>query len=423
MKSCLRTLAITLVVAVATAAFGQTPFYLHPNDRVVFYGDSITEQYRYGSFVETFVLTRYPDLNARFINSGWSGDWVVGGGGGKIDQRIARDVVAEKATVATFMVGMNDPAYQDFDTSFFDVYSKGYEHLLDTLQQALPNLRITLFQPSPFDDVTRPVQYALRDGGYNKVIIRYGQFVRQLAQQHNLPVIDMNAPLVAVLEKAHQIDPALTEKIIPDRIHPAAAGGLVMATEILKAWHASPVVSSVEIDASKGRLTRSENGRVTDLQKKPALAWTQVDGALPLPLDLKDEVVTLVLRASDVVETLDQEVLKITALADAKYSLKIDGDIVGTFTRDELSRGVNLALLPTPMLKQALTVHDLTARRNSVRLARWQGVQVALQNETSPHLAEALSALDALDGEIVQQQKAAAVPVAHHFELVPPITP
>jgi hypothetical protein len=244
-----------------------------------------------------------------------------------------------------------------------------------------------------------------------------------LAQQHNLPVIDMNAPLVAVLEKALQVDPALTEKIIPDRIHPAAAGGLVMAAEILKAWHASPVVCTVEIDATKGRVTRSANSRLTDLQKKPSLAWAQVDGALPLPLDFNDEALNLVLRTSDVVETLDQEILKITALPDAKYSLKIDGDIVGTFTRDELARGVNLALLPTPMLKQALAVHALTARRNLIRLARWQGVQVALQNETSPRVVEALSALDALDNEIVQQQKAAAAPVAHHFQLVAPITP
>jgi lysophospholipase L1-like esterase len=202
MKSCFRARAVTLLLAVTLSASAQTPFYLHPNDRVVFYGDSITQQGLYTGFVETYVLTRFPDLNVRFINSGWSGDWVVGGGGGKIDERLARDVVAEKATVATFMVGMNDAGYQDFDQAFFDVYTKGYQHLVDTVRQALPNLRITLLQPSPFDDVTRPPQYALRDGGYNKVIVRYGQFVREFAQQQKLDVIDMNAPLVAVLEKA-----------------------------------------------------------------------------------------------------------------------------------------------------------------------------------------------------------------------------
>jgi lysophospholipase L1-like esterase len=419
MKSHLRAFAVTLLIAVSSRASAETPFYLHKDDRVVFYGDSITEQGRYAAFVETYVSTRFPDLNVRFTNSGWAGEWIVGGGGGKIDQRLARDVVANKPTVATFMLGMNDAAYQDFDTAFFDVYAKGYQNLLDSLRQDLPNLRITLLEPSPFDDVTRVPQYALRDGGYNKVIIRYGQFVRDLARQQNLDVIDMNAPLVAVLEKARVANQALAEKIIPDRIHPSAAGGLAMAAAILKAWNAPAVVSAVEIDASHARVQHRENTQITELQKKPTLSWTQQDNALPMPFDPKDDVIALVLRFSDIVESLDQQLLKVTGLPDPKYVLKIDGEAIGDWTREELTRGVNLALLETPMLKQVLSVHAFSARRNSVRLARWQGVQVALQEETSPHVGEALAALDALDKQLLQQQKATAVPKPHRYELVP----
>ena len=407
-----------LLFAVSLPVCAQTDFYLHTNDRVVFYGDSITEQNRYGAFVETYVLTRFPGLNVRFINSGWSGDWIVGGGGGKVDQRLARDVIAQKPTVATFMLGMNDAGYQDFDQAFFDVYSKGYLHLLETVRQALPGLHITLFQPSPFDEVTRGPQYAMRDGGYNKVIIRYGQFVRQLAQEQKLDVIDMNAPLVAVVEKAHRADPALAEKIIPDRIHPAPAGGLVMAAAILKAWNAPAVVSNVEIDASRARVERHENTQVSDLQKKPTLSWTQQDNALPMPFDPNDDVLALVLRSSDIVQSLDQQLLRVTGLPAAKYVLKIDGEEIGGWTREDLARGINLSLLTTPMLKQALSVYAFSTRRNSLRLARWQGVQVSLQDETSPHVAEALAALDAMDDELLQQQKAAAVPKTHRYELV-----
>jgi hypothetical protein len=97
-----RHLLVLLIVALSIPAFAQSTFYLHNNDRVVFHGDSIMEQYRYGAFIESFVLTRFPDLSVRFINSGWSGDWVVGGGGGKIDERLAGDVVANHPTVATF---------------------------------------------------------------------------------------------------------------------------------------------------------------------------------------------------------------------------------------------------------------------------------------------------------------------------------
>lgn len=394
------------------------PFFLRPGDRVVFYGDSITERGSYVGFIETYVVTRFPDLNIRFINSGWAGDWVVGGGGGKVDERLARDVVANKPTVATFMLGMNDAAYQDFDQAFFDVYAKGYQHLLDALRESLPNLRITLLEPSPFDDVTRPPQYALHDGGYNKVIVRYGQLVRELAQQQHVEVIDMNAPLVAVLAKAHLANPDLAEKIIPDRIHPSAAGGLVMAAAMLEAWNAPAVVSEVEIDASRMRVERRENTRITDLQK-PSLSWTQQDNALPMPFDPKDEVLALVLRSSNIMEALDQQLLKVTGLVAPKYALKIDGQEIGTWAREDLARGVNLALLETPMLKQSVSVYAFSGRLHALRMARWQGVQVALQEETSPHINEALGALDALDNELVEQEKSAAVPKAHHYELLP----
>jgi len=231
--------------------------------------------------------------------------------------------------------------------------------------------------------------------------------------------VDMNAPLVAVLEKAHQDNPALAEQIIPDRIHPSGAGGLVMAAALLNAWNAPAIVSAVEIDASHIRIQRAENTRITDLQKKPTLSWTEEDNGLPMPFDPKDDVLALVLQSSKIVESLDRQVLKVTGLPDAKYVLKIDGEEIGAWTHEDLAQGVNLALLATPMLKQALAAHAFAARRNSIRLARWQGVQVALQDEISPHVLEALSALDAFDAELVQQQKAVAVPKLHRYELLP----
>ena len=166
----------------------------------------------------------------------------------------------------------------------------------------------------------------------------------------------MNAPLVAVLEKARVADPVLAEKIIPDRIHPSAAGGLVMAAAILKAWNAPAVVSAVEIDVSSfpSASTHQENTRITELLKNPTLSWTQEDNALPMPFDPKDDALALVLQSSNIVESLDQELLKVTGLPAPKYSVKIDGEEIGAWTREDLARGVNLAVLATPMLKQAL---------------------------------------------------------------------
>jgi hypothetical protein len=130
-------------------------------------------------------------------------------------------------------------------------------------------------------------------------------------------------------------------------------------------------------------------------------------------------VLALALRSADVVETLDQQPLSVTGLAAARYTLKIDGEEVGTFTREQLAEGINLAALPTPMTKQAQAVHALTLRHNDVHFVRWRQVQVPLQEERSSRLGKALAALDDLEEEIVREQRAAARPQPHRYELTP----
>src|SRR5436853_5951186 len=93
---------------------GAEDFALKDGDRVVFYGDSITDQRLYTTFAETFVLTRFPQWNVSFVHSGWGGDRVTGGGGGPIDLRLERDVLVYKPTVMTIMLGMNDGRYRAF---------------------------------------------------------------------------------------------------------------------------------------------------------------------------------------------------------------------------------------------------------------------------------------------------------------------
>src|SRR6266498_3373981 len=96
------------LLAQSASLFAADTFSLHDGDRVLFYGDSITDQRRYTSFVETYVVTRFPKLDVRFVHSGWGGDRVSGGGGGPIDVRLWRDVLPYKPTVITLMLGMND---------------------------------------------------------------------------------------------------------------------------------------------------------------------------------------------------------------------------------------------------------------------------------------------------------------------------
>lgn len=414
MRLSLTAICIALTLTASPGICADEAFYLHDGDRVVFYGDSITQQGFYTSYLEDYAVTRFPRWNVVFVNSGWSGDWAVGGGGGKAELRVRRDVLAHAPTVVTVLLGTNDAAYQKFDQSFLDVYSDAYHKLLAQIQAAPNPPRLTLLAPTAFDDVTRAAQF---EGGYNAVLARYGEFVLQLAKEKNLTGIDLNAPMADTLRRAEAIDPALAEKLLPDRIHPSPAAGLFLSAVILRAWHAPAIVSEVEIDASSRKILRAMKSSVNAVSSAGKLSWSQTDDALPMPIDFSDPAMSLLLRCSDEVQNIDKEMLQLKALPPGRYALTIDGDKIGEWTDQQFADWINLALVATPMVRQAQEVHALTRRLLDLRLARWQGVEVGIQQEKSPHVTESLLALDALQSELLAQRKSVAAPKLHHYEV------
>ena len=413
-----RTLAFVFCLALSAGAIGTAQdFALRNGDTVVFYGDSITDQRLYTTFAETYVLTRFPELRVQFVHSGWGGDRVSGGSGGPIDMRLRRDVIPFRPTVMTIMLGMNDGRYRAFDEAIFHDYASGYEKIVHDMKTALPEVRITAIEPSPYDDVTRAPNF---EGGYNAVLIRYARFMGDLAGREYLNTADLNTPVVAMLEKARAQNAALSERIVADRVHPGPAGHLIMAGALLKSWNAPALVSDVEIDARQRKATRFTNAVVTaidvSVDAASGLRWREQEGALPMPIDWKDEVVTLAVRSSDFLAALDREKLRVSGLATGAYTLKIDGDTVGDFTADQLAQGVNLAEYATPMSRQAAEVHKLTVQHNNVHYARWRSVQVPLDGLGFP-LTSAESALDSLEDQIVRAQHIAAQPKPHQYEL------
>jgi lysophospholipase L1-like esterase len=402
--------------AAAQAAQATGNFHLKAGDHVVFFGDSITDQRLYTTFVETFAVTRFPGVDVKFTHSGWGGDRVTGGGGGSIRTRLMRDVVAYKPTVVTVMLGMNDGRYRAFDQQIFDIFSSGYRNIVQTLKKEVPGVRITAIQPSPYDDVTRAPAFK---GGYNATLLRYSDFLAELARTEGIHTADLNKPLVAMLATAKAADAKLAEQIIPDRVHPRGSGHLIMAEQLLKAWGAPSLVSAVEIDAAKKQVGRAENATVTEASFTNGIAWTQLDAALPMPVDMTDEVVALAANSSGFQETLNRQMVRVRGLPAGNHTLYIDGDVAGTYTAKELADGVNLAGVQTPMWAQATKVHQLTLTRANVHNTRWRSIQVPLEEEKPASIDAAIAALDKLSEELRQQQRAAAKPVPHRFEVKP----
>src|SRR5437667_2305885 len=85
-------------------------FFFKSGDRVLFLGDSITEQYQYSTDIELYLTTRFPAGNFTFLNAGIGGDTANGGAG-----RFQNHVLAEKPTAVTINFGMNDGGYGAFN--------------------------------------------------------------------------------------------------------------------------------------------------------------------------------------------------------------------------------------------------------------------------------------------------------------------
>jgi lysophospholipase L1-like esterase len=418
----IRSLAALAFFAMSLPLVAADNFYLKNGDRVVFYGDSITDQRLYTVITEMYIVTRYPRLDVSFVHSGWGGDRVTGGGGGPIDLRLDRDVLAYKPTVMTIMLGMNDGSYRAETEATDKTYFDGYRHIVDKMKAGDPGVRITAIQPSPYDDITRAPNFP---GGYNEVMRSFGKWIANYANEANLQVADLNTPVVAMLRKADQLDAVEAPNIIKDRVHPGFSGHLIMAEGLIKAWNGRALVSSVAIEAGGKPKSSAEYAQVADLAtNNGGLSWTETEEALPLPFakwkeDKSRGPVDLVLRSSGVSDELNNEQLKVAGLKSGVYMLKIDGQSVGDFNNDELSRGINLGLLDTPMAKQAEEVFQLTVAHCNVHNDRWRNVQVPLAPYSLPAAQPAIQAADELEKAILQKRSQSAQPKAHKFELMP----
>ncbi len=403
------------LAACATAAVGQQ-FALKDGDTVVFYGDSITAQRLYTRDVEEFLLTRYPSLNVRFVNAGVPGDTTNGGYAGTMEARVQRDVAPFRPTMITVMLGMNDGGWGQGSPEIDAAFQKGYRALVDALHKASPGAAITLICPTPYDEITHGTEFP----GYSRVIDKFADDVSQIGAEmrasgdKQIQVVDFHRPLTDALKRAKEQYPQLAPLIVPDRIHPAEAGHWIMAAALMSAWQVNPVVSGVVLNGSQAQVREQNRTTVTSLAKSAnGLSWTQLDEALPLPLDFNNAMTPMLLGISNIGQ-LDQMILRIESLDPGQYELSIDGKSIASFSRDELQQGVNLALFKTPMLDQARGIDWTEDRRATLDQARFILSAEVTQSATS---AIADTRLRDAQEELIAAMRKDLNPKPHRFEL------
>jgi lysophospholipase L1-like esterase len=408
MKRCLTAVAAFVFLATALPA-ADNDFFFEKGDRIVFLGDSITEQYQYSTYLELYLTTRFPQWNLTFINAGIGGDTATGGA-----TRFANHVLAEKPTAVTIDFGMNDGGYGKFDANRNKNYVKNTDAMLEMAKKA--GVRVALISPNAVETRTRP--------GLKTYLETQKQFyapLQEIAHKFNVPFVDQYRITRSALEKMAADDPMATKvNPFPDGVHTSPSGGLLMAHTILVGLHAPAVVSDVAIDAAANKAA-TKACRVENLKATTSgVEFQRTDEALPLPV--QNDWVS-VLPYVDQLKDLNWYGLKVTGLATGKYTVLIDGKDVATFTADQLAEGVNLGNLTSgPIHDQAQEVFQAINAKNNLVHQRFRGVvmfqapdwlaDVAAERKPK-ELARRMEQIDAKQAEIYKKGQ----PVARKFEV------
>ena len=304
----------------------SNPITVGDSETIVLYGDSITEQNLYAAYIETFLVSRFPEKHLKIYNFGWGGDTAPGGNG-----RFARDVAPVKPTMVFVNFGMNDGKYCGQTTDIRETYLKGQRDLAATIRKA--GAREVLLTTSPADEPTGP-------NPYNESLARFADEVLAMGRRLKIPVADILHPMLALARKARAADPKFAFCAPPDIIHPDAMGHLLMAYYVLRQVKA-PGPMSVAIS---GRKAKTAGGaKVTNLRVEPGRI--ELDLALPhIPFYVPPEA-----RAALDLVPLQEELngLFFTLAGWRKgvgCRLEVDGREVCLLRPEALAKGIDLAL-------------------------------------------------------------------------------
>lgn len=400
-------LALALVAAPVSAAEDAKDFFFHKGDRIVFLGDSITEQYQYSTDIELYLTTRFPHGSMTFINAGIGGDTATGGA-----RRFAQHVLAEKPAALTIDFGMNDGGYGGFNSGAAKNYISKTEEMLRVAQKA--GVRVALISPNAVEVRSRPQLKT-----YLETQRQFYAPLKDLAEKYTVPFVDQYAVTRKILEKI-AADQAGVHPF-PDGVHTNGPGGLLMAHTILTGLKAPALVSDVQIDIA-AKDTKTIDCLVEGLKAtSDGVSFQRKDKALPMPI--QPDWRPILPYLSDL-KDLNYYGLKVKGLNGGKYDLSIDGHKVGEYTSEELSKGVNLGNLATgPLFERGQKVVQMITEKNDIVHKRFR--QVVMVPPPPYWLADVYAErkpkeLKKLQTEIQERQKEIyekVQPMTHRFEL------
>ena len=372
-------------------AWSADEFLIRDGDRVVFWGDSITDNAYYPRSVENFVISRCPKWNVEFHNLGWGGDRTT------TLERMKRDLPQYNPTLVTIKLGMNDGSYMEFTQENFDKYINGYCRLLDFLREAT-TARIVLITTVPYETDVMPVRKRNNQdfdmSVYNDTLRRFSDGVVELAKEYKADLIDLNALYAQMLKESKAKDSGF--KLSGDAIHPNVNGQAYMAYFILMGLHAPGAIADVIVDAKAKTIVQEKGAFIRNLKcEGDQISFTRQDRALPFRFSSEDQFDARVIQKEKWYNDLNRDRFTVKNLPQPYALLSMDGEAIAVLSREQLEAGINLSLLPnSPMLKHGALLADMmTEIRHKTEYTRWRHYLlsgVGSPNDFTPYKPESI---------------------------------
>jgi lysophospholipase L1-like esterase len=220
-KNSLVFLALVLLVGCAAG------IPLRKGNRIVFFGDSITEQgvkpNGYIMLVKNELNARHPDQEIEIIGTGVSGDRVP-----DLVRRVAEDVIDPRPAIVVIYIGINDVwhwALQGHQGTPKDQYESNLREVIARIQYA--GAKVILCTPSVIGekrDGTNPQDAMLNE---------YAAISRKIALDLGVRLCDLRKAFVDYL-KVHNKEDKEKGVLTTDGVHLNDEGNKLVAQEILK---------------------------------------------------------------------------------------------------------------------------------------------------------------------------------------------
>jgi lysophospholipase L1-like esterase len=352
-------LCVTFFVTSSLSA-ADKPFFFKAGDRVIFLGDSITEQYQYSTDIELYLTTHFPEWKIFFLNAGIGGDTANGGAG-----RFQKHILDEKPTAVTINFGMNDGGYGGFNKGSNALFVQKTTEMVEAAKKA--GVRIALISPNAVDPRVQK-----RFDLYLETQKQFYAPLKEIADKHGTAFADQYATTRTALEKMGKVDPE-AKKLRPfgDGFHTSPPGGLLMAYAILTGLHAPATVGNVKIEGSK--VVAEERSKVSDFVTGDGkISFKRTDEAIPMPI--QNDWAPYLPFMNDL-KDLNYYGLEIKGLKNGIWGVLINGKPVGEFSADQLAGGVNLGNVSQgPVFDLGQKVFAAINDKNRIVAERFHGV-------------------------------------------------